>query len=121
MTFPILADALVDPWLQAVIQLGCLGIVAFGAHHVLTKTIPGMQAVFLSELKEQRTLHNQTEVASQAAFLKALDAQRMDFKDMVKEYHATNNGLASRIHDLTNAIVNNQQIKNSGNNTNPKT
>lgn len=106
MPLPVLADLPVDPWLQAVIQLGCLGIVAFGAHHVLTKTIPSMQAVFLSELKEQRTLHNTTEATSQAAFLKALDAQRSDFKEMVKEYHATNNGMATRIHDLTAAVVN---------------
>lgn len=103
----ILAETLVDPWLQAAIQLGCLGIVAFGSHHVLTKTIPGLQNVFLSELKEQRTLHNTTETAAQEAFLRALDAQRADFRSMVAEYHATNNAMAARIHELTVAIVNN--------------
>jgi hypothetical protein len=102
----MLANLPLDPWLQGVIQLGCLGIVAFGAHHVLTKTIPKMQDLFVSEIKAQRDLHNETEKGAQTAFINALNAQRVDFKEMVKEYHATNNQTAARIHDLTAAIVN---------------
>lgn len=98
-------DPIVDPWLQAAIQLGCLGIVAFGAHYVLTKSIPTMQSMFVDELKAQRELHNSTEKDAQIAFINALNAQRVDFKEMVKEYHATNNAMASRIHELTQAIV----------------
>lgn len=108
LTGIIIAEALVDPWLQAVIQLGCLGIVAFGSHHVLTKTIPGLQNVFLSELKEQRILHNATETAAQEAFLKALAAQREDHRAMATQFHQTQKEMSDRIHALTVAIVNHQ-------------
>lgn len=112
----ILADVMAEPWLQAVIQLGCLGIVAFGAHHVLTKTFPGQQNMFLSELKEQRTLHNVTEQAAQEAFLAALEAQRKDFRETINQYHALTQEMAARIHELTVAITNNRcpQLKGGG-------
>ncbi len=109
---------MIDPWVQLIVQLGALGIVAFGAHYVLTKTIPGMLVLFTSELKEQRTLHtaelksqreahNSTEIFNQSAFLRTLTEQRTDFRAAIDANNKTEDEMAKRIHELTVAVVGN--------------
>jgi len=63
-------------WIKDATQFGALGIVAFGAHFLLTKTFPGLVATFTSEIQAQRTLHAATMDNQRRDFLAELQAER---------------------------------------------
>lgn len=63
-------------WIKDAVQFGALGIVAFGAHQLLTKTFPGLVATFTHEIQSQRSLHAETLDNQRKDFLAELQAER---------------------------------------------
>lgn len=94
----------VDDLITAAIQFGALGIVAVGAHYILTKTIPNMISLFANELKEQRLVHNTAEKEKQNAFLLSLEKQREDFRNIVDKMYGAQVDTAKEMRNLTSAV-----------------
>jgi len=81
-------------WIKDLANIGALGIVAFGAHYLLSKTWPSLVEKFTVELKEQRVLH-----------MKAIEDQRKDFLNELTAERESN----VREHERTIAIFREQQ------------
>lgn len=69
--------------LNAIIQYGALGLLAFIVVHLMNKTVPQMLNSFKEELQQQREVHVEQDKRREEAFTKTLDGQRKDFREEV--------------------------------------
>lgn len=69
--------------LNAIVQYGALGLLAFIVVHLMNKTVPQMLNSFKEELQQQREVHVEQDKRREEAFTKTLDGQRKDFREEV--------------------------------------
>jgi len=86
-------------WIKDVVQFGALGIVAFGAYVLLTKTWPSLLATFTKEIESQRQLHAATLDQRSKEFTQVLESQRKDF---ISELQAERESNVAATERLTN-------------------
>lgn len=69
--------------LNAIVQYGALGLLAFIVVHLMNKTVPQMLDAFKAELQQQREVHVEQDKRREEAFTRTLDGQRKDFREEV--------------------------------------
>lgn len=92
-------------WIKDLANVGALGVVAFGAHYLLSKTWPSLVEKFTIELKDQRTLHMKAMEDRNSQFLSVLENQRRDFLAELTAERDSN----VKEHERTIAIFREQQ------------
>jgi hypothetical protein len=94
-----LSFSTVDFNLNAIIQYGALGLLAFIIVHLLKTALPQMLDSFKEELQQQREVHVEQDKRREEAFTKTLEGQRKDFREEVALLRVTMEKVTERKHN----------------------